>query len=273
MFQTRYTLRLCYKNNKLLRKFNHVKATIASENIENANKNVQSNNFDDIYEKYKDKIIFNSHLESEKLKLGYYRHYINTLKKAKNQVAKELEIKSLQPLPVSLKYFVDKDRLLKDEDETVLVEPDKLFQLPFGNTTEINTSDDTETTKQINIQTSESIENPDIDKWMTAYEHYDDRCLHEEHNELNDSDWSKLYGTPDPNSRVSRVPCGGCGALLHCSDPAIPGYIPSEIFNGRTNEELQTIECQRCHFLKEYNIALDVTVQPEEYIQLLKSIR
>lgn len=36
---------------------------------------------------------------------------------------------------------------------------------------------------------------------------------------------------------------------------------------------LQTIICQRCHFLKHYNIALDVAVPPEEYIKTLRQIQ
>ena len=33
------------------------------------------------------------------------------------------------------------------------------------------------------------------------------------------------FGTFDMSVPVSEVPCGGCGAMLHCQDPAIPGNL------------------------------------------------
>ncbi|XP_012252787.2 nitric oxide-associated protein 1 [Athalia rosae] len=101
--------------------------------------------------------------------------------------------------------------------------------------------------------------------WMTDYEQYDDSAI--------DQNWQLNYGTPNPNSEVSVVPCGGCGALLHCKDPAIPGYLPSEIFSGKRNSELHSIKCQRCHFLSEYNTSLAVHVSPEDYPKLLSTMR
>lgn len=35
---------------------------------------------------------------------------------------------------------------------------------------------------------------------------------------------------------------------------------------------IQAITCQRCHFLKNYNTAIDVTVGPEEYVRMISSI-
>ena len=31
------------------------------------------------------------------------------------------------------------------------------------------------------------------------------------------------YGSPNHDIPVSEVPCGGCGSLLHCQDPSLPG--------------------------------------------------
>lgn len=102
--------------------------------------------------------------------------------------------------------------------------------------------------------------------WMYDYEHFDDTLI--------DVDWYKNYGTPNPDSEVSSVPCGGCGALLHCKDPAIPGYIPSEIFFSINDDEhLKSTICQRCHFLKFYNAALKVKVSIEDYPKLLRVIK
>ncbi|XP_076640449.1 nitric oxide-associated protein 1 [Colletes latitarsis] len=104
--------------------------------------------------------------------------------------------------------------------------------------------------------------------WMSDYEQYD-----EQYEVSGDTDWYKNYGTPDPSSQVTSVPCGGCGALLHCKDPAIPGYLPSELILHRDNEDLKATICQRCHFLKFYNAALEVKVSIEDYPKLLSIIK
>ncbi|XP_035730961.1 nitric oxide-associated protein 1-like [Vespa mandarinia] len=101
-------------------------------------------------------------------------------------------------------------------------------------------------------------------KWMDDYEQYDDM-------QENSSDW--LYGSPNENTQISSIPCGGCGALLHCKDHTLPGYLPSELFVGITDEELKNMICQRCHFLKHYNTALKVKVSSEDYPELLKVIK
>ncbi|XP_043797874.1 nitric oxide-associated protein 1 isoform X3 [Apis laboriosa] len=101
--------------------------------------------------------------------------------------------------------------------------------------------------------------------WMTDYEHFDDTLLNE--------CWYNYYGTPNPNSEVSSIPCGGCGALLHCKDPEIPGYLPLELFSKNDDEDLKSTICQRCHFLKFYNAALEVKVSIEDYPNLLKVIK
>ncbi|KAL2744949.1 nitric oxide-associated protein 1 isoform X1 [Vespula maculifrons] len=101
-------------------------------------------------------------------------------------------------------------------------------------------------------------------KWMDDYEQYNDM-------QENPNDW--LYGSPNQNIEISSIPCGGCGALLHCKDHALPGYLPSELFLDVTNDELKSMICQRCHFLKHYNTALDVKVSSEDYPELLKVIK
>lgn len=101
--------------------------------------------------------------------------------------------------------------------------------------------------------------------WMADYEEYNDTLW-------NDT-WLNNYGTPDPSSSVSSVPCGGCGALLHCKDHAIPGYLPSELFLNRSEQELKVMICQRCHFMKYYSTMLEVKVSADEYPRLLQVIR
>ena len=101
--------------------------------------------------------------------------------------------------------------------------------------------------------------------WMTDYEQYDEN--------FNDDSERPVNGTPNPKIPVSSVPCGGCGALLHCKDPAIPGYLPSELFQHATNEILNSSVCQRCHFIRNYNTTLEVKVSPEDYPVLLGHIK
>lgn len=49
--------------------------------------------------------------------------------------------------------------------------------------------------------------------------------------------------------------------------------MPTEIFKGRTEKELKALTCQRCHFLKHYNIALDIEVTPQSYIDTISAIK
>ncbi|XP_016985976.1 nitric oxide-associated protein 1 [Drosophila rhopaloa] len=103
---------------------------------------------------------------------------------------------------------------------------------------------------------------PFPEDWMDDYEFYQG-C----------QDGADKQGTPDPTVAASIVPCSGCGANLHCSSPSLPGFIPSEIFRGRSHQELQTITCKRCHFLNHYNIALDVEVAPSTYVDTISRIQ
>ncbi|XP_058056072.1 nitric oxide-associated protein 1 [Anopheles bellator] len=100
--------------------------------------------------------------------------------------------------------------------------------------------------------------------WLSDYEYYD---------EDQQDDEVSFYGTPDPEEPVSQIPCGGCGALLHCIEPSIPGYLPSQLFKGKSKGQLMTTICQRCHFLKHYNLAVNVTVSSEDYTEMLLSIK
>ena len=81
------------------------------------------------------------------------------------------------------------------------------------------------------------------------------------------------YGTPNPDIPVSIVPCGGCGAKLHCQSPSIPGYLPNEIFTSFQTHELRGQICQRCRFLRDHDVALNVNISPEEYPKVISVIR
>uniref|UniRef100_A0A2P2I2E8 Nitric oxide-associated protein 1 n=1 Tax=Hirondellea gigas TaxID=1518452 RepID=A0A2P2I2E8_9CRUS len=83
----------------------------------------------------------------------------------------------------------------------------------------------------------------------------------------------RQFGTADPNVPVSNVPCGGCGALLHCQNPSLPGFKAKEVFLGVSKAALRSTVCQRCHFLTHHNMALQVRVSPESYLELLRPIK
>ena len=81
------------------------------------------------------------------------------------------------------------------------------------------------------------------------------------------------HGTPDPSHPDTGVPCGGCGALLHCREERIPGYLPSQILRSLNKEELRVQPCQRCYIIQEYNVALRVNVDPDEYPKAIEHIK
>jgi hypothetical protein len=49
--------------------------------------------------------------------------------------------------------------------------------------------------------------------------------------------------------------------------------MPVEIFGGKTRKELQLLSCQRCYIIETYNIALKMSVSPENYPKAIAHIR
>ncbi|XP_004706403.1 nitric oxide-associated protein 1 [Echinops telfairi] len=83
-----------------------------------------------------------------------------------------------------------------------------------------------------------------------------------------------VSGHPDPTVPRSGVNCSGCGAELHCQDPGVPGYLPSEKFRSAAAEAdggLARTVCQRCWLLVHHRRALRVQVSREEYQELVSS--
>ena len=83
------------------------------------------------------------------------------------------------------------------------------------------------------------------------------------------------FGTADPGmvGASTGVPCGGCGAPLHCTDEKVPGFVPSQILASRRPHELRAVLCQRCYFIKEYKVALKLNVRPEDYPRAIEHIK
>jgi ribosome biogenesis GTPase A len=56
-------------------------------------------------------------------------------------------------------------------------------------------------------------------------------------------------------------------------DTSIPGYLPSELFKQLDEVSLRAVVCQRCHFLRFYNTALNVIVSPDDYQKLMAHLK
>ncbi|XP_076993087.1 nitric oxide-associated protein 1 [Tamandua tetradactyla] len=84
----------------------------------------------------------------------------------------------------------------------------------------------------------------------------------------------QIMGHPDPAVPSSGVSCSGCGAELHCQDPSVPGYLPSEKFLSAAAQEdggLARTVCQRCWLLVHHQRALRVQVSREQYLELVSA--
>ncbi|XP_025742825.1 nitric oxide-associated protein 1 isoform X2 [Callorhinus ursinus] len=83
-----------------------------------------------------------------------------------------------------------------------------------------------------------------------------------------------VVGQPDPTVPPSGLNCSGCGAELHCQDPGVPGYLPSEKFlsaAAQTDGGLARTVCQRCWLLVHYRRALRVQMSREQYLDLVSA--
>ncbi|XP_044536643.1 nitric oxide-associated protein 1 [Gracilinanus agilis] len=84
-----------------------------------------------------------------------------------------------------------------------------------------------------------------------------------------------MVGSPDPTVPVSGVNCSGCGAELHCQDPLVPGYLPSEKYRSLEAQAeeggLSRAVCQRCWLLVHHQRALRVRVNREQYRELVRA--
>lgn len=205
-----------------------------------------------LLEENKDKILYSSFVESTYLKLGYARNKILENKYLSNNQQKKIEEANVKPFPSALKYIYGENpddlfRNKKAEDLATLELEDANTNiiLPFSKVTESGSH------KKISEDTSRT----ETSSWMHDYEYYDESA-----EEQSDS----IYGTPNPKIPISKVPCGGCGALLHCAEPSLPGYLPSELYCGRSIDELKvynmkkymifiyTKKCQSCFI--DYNM-------------------
>ncbi|XP_004419147.1 PREDICTED: nitric oxide-associated protein 1 [Ceratotherium simum simum] len=83
-----------------------------------------------------------------------------------------------------------------------------------------------------------------------------------------------VVGHPDPTVPPSGLNCSGCGAELHCQDPGVPGYLPSEKFlsaAAQADGGLARTVCQRCWLLVHHRRALRLQVSREQYLALVSA--
>ncbi|XP_054422761.1 nitric oxide-associated protein 1 isoform X2 [Pteronotus mesoamericanus] len=83
-----------------------------------------------------------------------------------------------------------------------------------------------------------------------------------------------VVGHPDPTVPPSGLNCSGCGAELHCQDPGVPGYLPSEKFLSAVAQGdggLARTVCQRCWLLVHHRRALRLQVSREQYLELVSA--
>lgn len=84
----------------------------------------------------------------------------------------------------------------------------------------------------------------------------------------------KVFGTADVDEPVSDTCCSGCGAMLHCTAAAVPGYLPSEKYKALLEEErLSGATCQRCHLLTHHHKALNLHMTSDQYRAVVQRLR
>lgn len=223
------------------------------ELITKISENNVSVKYEEALKNFQDRILFNSVLEIQTVRMKKYDEIIG--KREKREIYKQFQ--ELKTLPVVLSQFVDDSAETSQqendeyEDDDDLDESLEISDLPYARYLKVEASENTSEKEQI------------PKNWLQDYELYNEA----------EEELESTYGTPNPKIPVSIVPCCGCGAHLHCKDTSIPGYIPSELFVGLKRDELKTVHCQRCHFLVNYNTAIDVTVKPDDYVSIISSIK
>lgn len=179
-----------------------------------------------------------------------------TRKEINDQLLASVKVK---PFSIALQYMQENG----DQDVKIPADiPNQRTSVSNANTAALRTT-------RSNANTT----NAGIQAWMNDYEAYAANEQDDDSHDTDESSSAGIYGTADPSEPVSKIPCHGCGALLHCAEPSLPGYLPSEIFANQRAEYLRSITCQRCHFLRHYNTVIDVSVPPAEYVRLISSIQ
>lgn len=185
-------------------------------------KSVKNDLDEDVFNR---KVHFNSILEANKIFLGYRR--MKVLDRLSKKYDREEKRKNQHVAPTSLLLSQLYGHSPEKKVETALETEEKSINLPFRHRIEVK-EEVARLLERDDIEVVQETQKKDPRKWLQDYELYD------EENEI-----ESVYGTPDPNIPASNVACPGCGAALHCIEPSIPGYIPSELFKGKKKDQLK----------------------------------
>lgn len=207
-----------------------------------------------LYEKYKDSILFSSYIEKNKIKLGYKRNQmLHGIIQKRESDRLQIQVQSA-PLSVAAQ-LMDERGAAADGDQSNLDAASMTDDLTVdANKYSLNEKE----LKFLSSVAKELTEDQAPSRvplnWFTDYETYDETSPAEDN----------YFGTPgtasiiityivfclstifciqyiDLNVPISKVPCHGCGALLHCADKSLPGYLPSELFRGQKDDVLTVI--------------------------------
>jgi hypothetical protein len=181
------------------------------------------------------KIIFNSVLEFAKFKGNWKKRRVLEDRQEKLKVSEINKKDRWSNIPVALKYLTDTPEIhATNENQINSQSENEIVCLPYSIETELDTAISTkiqqqEIEKGIDLpdqQTLKSelgssnltqfsattVSNTSVSNWMSDYECYDESGGVFE----NAKPWELNYGTPDITIPISGIPCGGCGAMLHC---------------------------------------------------------
>lgn len=191
-----------------------------------------------------------------------------------------------KPDQVDSKYKLVVDRFNREKEkliaELALMDGENIartFSLPFDFRENVK--------KMYNVESTKKTENQVLDKDYENYKKHHHlleyiankfagRATNFEVSEeligMSNALWQRDYGRQNSKIKPSNIPCSGCGSNLHCTSSNIPGYIPYEIFSESSARKLRVTLCQRCEFLKKYNVSLNVNVEPKEYEQIIGQV-
>lgn len=188
--------------------------------------------------KYESKLLYSDVVESRKLKYGYKINQMIVSGRRKQEAKTQFKLDCIEPLPLTLKYLQDdaddinkSDKYIKNTD-TSTADTNKVIHFPYQQETAsnvvietdqcvTNSCHDDDECLEDDATNAKTINEEVRGRWMTYYDNYNDSTNNDllEEEEITDDEWKINYGTADPTSSISNVPCGGCGALLHCKVP------------------------------------------------------
>ncbi|XP_077501272.1 nitric oxide-associated protein 1 [Amblyomma americanum] len=192
----------------------------------------------------------------------------NTLPAYFAQLVKS-DAEQLEKLYPQLANIVKKE--LTDAAPETRGEPEKKYQFPFQQFTASSCKPCA--THELTVNQSSHERNESVSKYLDSLQSAMQKLdISEDLAGIRSDVWRANYGSADATVPPSQVPCGGCGAFLHCSDTAIPGFLPAEVFAGLNDDQLRQRLCQRCIFLQHYNTALNVKVDQDAYKSVLAEV-